>query len=59
VVALGRDDVARHERRGMSAFSTRCVTGIRLTCFERRVLDAVLGGVLVDERVDLLGSGKA
>lgn len=35
-----------------SAFSTRCVMGIRLTCVERRVLDVVLGRVLVDERVD-------
>src|SRR6266508_2700031 len=28
--------------------------GIRLTCFERRVLDVVLAGVLVDEGVDRL-----
>ena len=31
--------------------------GIRLTCFERRVLDVVLAGVLVDEGVDRLCVG--
>jgi hypothetical protein len=35
-----------------SAFSARCVVGIWLTCLEWRVLDLVLGRVLVDERVD-------
>ena len=30
---------------------------IRLTCFERRVLDVVPGGVLVDEGVDRVGVG--
>src|SRR2546422_11361271 len=35
--------------------SRRCV-GTRLTCFERRVLDLVHCGVLVNERVDHVGA---